>query len=169
MAELTAVRVRELLHYNSETGIFTWKVGGGGWRRIGAQAGNLNNRGYLRIKIDGRDYAAHRLAWLYAHGEWPKGHLDHVNRVKADNRMSNLRLATRSQNRMNAVGKSSTGFKGVYWNKSAGKFLVKLQVNGKQIYRGLFTTAEKAHKAYCAVAKHYHGEFACFAHRGDSA
>ena len=164
---LSVERLRELLDYSPETGIFTWKIGGHGWRRVGVLAGSQSIKGYQTIGIDGREYAAHRLAWLYVHGEWPEGALDHINRDKADNRIANLRPATYSQNRANRLGKSASGFKGVYWHKKVGKFQAQIRIEDKRCSLGYFTTAEEAHEAYKTAAIHHFGEFACFEHQGE--
>lgn len=87
--ELTAGRLRELLHYNPETGTFTWiaRSAHGSHIRIGAIAGSSpNSNGYLQIRADGRTYKAHRLAWLYVNGEWPRADIDHKNGVRACDR-----------------------------------------------------------------------------------
>src|SRR5690606_34614864 len=98
---LTQQRLKELLYYDPETGIFTRLVGRSGPRaRAGDVAGSDNGKGYIRIYVDGRPYKAHRLAWFYMHGEWPE-EIDHRNGERADNRLSNLRPVTRQQNNLN--------------------------------------------------------------------
>lgn len=99
---LTAERLRELLTYDPETGEFRWRYTRG-CRARGQIAGTVTCLGYLTIAIDGRKYKAHRLAWLHVHGEWPYPEIDHINRIKLDNRLVNLRRATRAENNANRV------------------------------------------------------------------
>lgn len=124
---ITATRLRELLHYDPETGLFTWKVARQG-TRAGAFAGALNH-GYLRITIDWRHYPAHRLAWLYMTGEWPADLIDHINLVSDDNRFVNLRQATRAQNMHNSARPrtNTSGVKGV--SRYAGRWKAQIKVN----------------------------------------
>lgn len=112
-AILTQSKLHELFFYNADTGIFTNKSN----RFIGKQAGTLQKRGYSTIGIDGKRYYAHRLAWLYKNGELPSNEIDHINGVKSDNRIDNLRLATRSQNASNRPIQSNntSGHIGITW------------------------------------------------------
>ena len=133
-------------------------------RIAGTIAGWISKKGYRRIRIDGITYGAHQLAWLYVYGEWPESDVDHVNNdgPKHDNRICNLRLATRSQNAAN-TGKKSTnksGYKGVSWHKATCKWRAQIMINGKKTHLGLFDSAEDAHKAYVEKIKEIHGEFA---------
>ena len=84
---LTAERLREVLDYDPDTGVFTRKVRTASSVKVGDVAGSLNGKGYIRIRVDGRLYFAHRLAWLYVHGEWPVDQVDHINGIKNDNRI----------------------------------------------------------------------------------
>jgi hypothetical protein len=153
-----------LLDYDPETGVFTWKPRGrrNSWdaRYTGARAGTLEN-GRIVIRIGNRCYKAHRLAWLYVHGAWPDGHLDHANRSPADNRLANLRLATRSQNAANTRKRSdnTSGFKGVCWNKKTRKWVAQVRVKGEARYLGLFDSPEEAYAAYQQAAMAAFGEF----------
>ena len=135
---LTADRVLELLDYDPETGHFRWRVTKGSKRMAGEVAGCLYGKGYWSIGIDRRLYYAHRLAWLYVHGEWPKRVIDHINRDKLDNRIVNLRDVTISENGLNQ--KSVRGF---YFDKSRGKYMAYIQVNGKARTKR-FDTADEA-------------------------
>lgn len=99
---MTPERVRELLVYDYQTGMFTWRVTRGEFI-AGAVAGSLKREGYWRIGLDGKQYAAHRLAWAYVYGVWPKHGLDHRDRDKTNNRIDNLREATNAQNAQNAA------------------------------------------------------------------
>lgn len=160
-------KLRSCLSYDPATGVFTWQkeawlMSGFQVVKIGDVAGSLNGKGYWRVNIEGRTYQAHRLAWYYVYGEWPKGIIDHVNGIKTDNRIGNLRTATASQNTCNSKlsCKNTSGRKGVTWNKSSKKWQAHIKVNRKTIYIGVFDTVEKAHAAYCTAAIEHHGAFA---------
>ena len=156
---LTAERLRELLSYEPETGEFRWRVGRGGTAVAGGRAGCKQTIGYRRIGVAGRMYWEHRLAWLYVNGTWPSDQIDHVNGVKGDNRIANLREATRSENQGNlrqARSDSKTGLLGVHWNKPNKKFMAQIMFSGKQKYLGLFSTAEQAHQAYLVAKRELH-------------
>lgn len=159
---LTAVRLRELLHYDPVTGIFTWKVRVSQRMRAGSKAGTLSTKGYIVIGIAGKFYRAHRLAWLYMTGEWPEHEVDHRIGVRDDNRWSELREATQAQNMQNrpALNSSSTGVKGVVWRDRQKKYQARLTVSGKRISLGYFHALEDASAAYAAAAREHHGEFA---------
>jgi hypothetical protein len=149
---LTAERLRELLDYDPETGIFTSRP-----RPLGRL-----NKGYRHIQIEGRDYSAHRLAWFYVYGEWPPGQLDHKDTHRDHNWIDNLRPATTSQNLANRrrYRNNASGLKGVSWHKSRKKWRAVIAKNGKYIHLGLFDTAETAHAAYLKKARELFGEYA---------
>lgn len=155
---LTTARLKESLSYDPETGSFTWLIQKARRTKIGSVAGTIWD-GYIRIEIDNRSYRAHRLAWLYMTGVWPDEEIDHKNTNRSDNRWSNLRAATHSQNQGNARRRrdNSTGFKSV--QKIRGKFRAVIS-RGPRIHLGYFDTAEKAHAAYCAAAVKLYGQFA---------
>lgn len=163
--KLTAKRARTLLHYDPETGIFTWRVRRGGTANVGAVAGYTNDKGYRIIAI-GSLYRASRLAWLYMTGRWPEHEVDHVNGLKSDNRWCNLRNATHAQNSHNRkIHKNNTSrLKGVCASKIGPRVKTpwgaKITVNGRNIYLGRFKTPEEAHAAYVEAAQRLHGEFA---------
>jgi hypothetical protein len=171
---LTAERLRELLHYDPETGAFTWRpreVRSGAERtdkswnsaHAGKEAGCVSKAlGYRIIRIDQRDYYAHRLAFLYMKGRWPKGRLDHEDTDRSNNKWKNLRKATHSQNLANRgrCRTNTTGFKGVRFHKQRRRYTAQIVVNYKQHYLGLFDTPEEAHAAYCTAAEKHFGEFA---------
>lgn len=159
---LTANRLRELLDYEPETGVLTWRVLRSNIHK-GSIAGFAHRAiGYRVIRIDGQKYLAHRLAWLHVTGRWPEGDIDHSNRDGFDNRFANLREASRSQNAGNQKRRvtNRSGFKGVARIAGREKWQGKICVRGKQIYLGLFDTPEAAHAAYCAAAEKHFGEFA---------
>jgi hypothetical protein len=161
MSQLTAERVRSLLDYDPDTGMFTWKVYKGGAAKAGSPAGSIRKEGYRAIRIDGNNYYEHRLAWLYMTGEWPAHELDHRDRVGMNNRFNNLRSASTSQNQANRSLKSTntSGYKGVHWQKSASKWKATLGVGGRLKHLGLFENAEDAHMAYAQAAAEAFGEF----------
>lgn len=158
---ITAGRVRELLHYDQETGVFRWLVTRSRLAKAGSAAGTINKDGYRRIRIDGRDYMAQRLAWLYMTGSWPANKIDHKNGVPGDDRWKNLREASNAQNSQNArrPRDNTSGFKGVCWNKASGKWMAAIRVNGHKIYLGLFTDINEAAAAYAVASKKHHGVF----------
>lgn len=156
---LTLDRLKSFLNYNPDTGAWTWLVARGTALK-GSAAGRENGGGYIIICIDGHNYRAHRLAWLYMTGEWPSKFIDHKNRARADNHWSNLRQATRSENNRNRACLSKTKFKGVEIAAS-GKFRARIrQLDGKTKNIGTFDKPEDAAAAYFAVAKSICGEFA---------
>lgn len=157
MTELTATRLRELFHYGPFTGAFT-RLQSRGSAAAGPVRGIVHPQGYLRFNVDGKIYFAHRLAWLYVHGVWPAGHVDHINGDPADNRIINLREVTRSMNQQNqrrARADSSTGFLGVR-NYRGGRFKADIWTDGKTKHLGVFDTAEEAHQAYLQAKRELH-------------
>ena len=161
---LTVERLRELLHYDPETGVFRWRITRCGRAMCGNTVGTNNGRGYLRVAIDGRSYLLHKLAWLYVYGQWPAGRTDHDDRNTTNNRINNLRPATDSQNQANARRRSDnkSGYKGVHWYVRSRKWCSAIKVNGKRVHLGYFRSPQEAHAAYCAAATKNYGEFACF-------
>ena len=155
--ELTAGKLRELLHYEPETGIFTWKVGSANQVKAGNIAGSPTGLGYLRIVLQRRGYQAHRLAWLYVYGNWPEGQLDHINRNRSDNRISNLREVSNKQNQQNRSKPSnnSSGHPGVFWHKQHARWQAYITHNQKKAHLGCFTDIEEAVAARKAAEKLY--------------
>ena len=154
---LTAEYLRSVLHYDQETGIFTWKVSTSNSVKVGDVAGSPNGHGYQLIQLQSRKHKAHRLAWLYIHGSWPKDQLDHVNRIRTDNRIANLREVTHKQNGQNRSKRSdnTSGHTGIYWLKQSSKWRAQIKHNQKQIHLGLFATIEEALSARKAAEKLY--------------
>lgn len=164
MDHLTKNILHDLLSYNQETGIFTWRTGANlGTRsdRCGKQAGTVQSDGYVAIKIGGKRYYAHRLAWFFVHGEWPSSQIDHRDRDRSNNAIENLRPATPSQNSANgSVRRHSIGqLKGV--TPQHGRWKAQIVKDRKKTYLGMFDTAEAAHAAYMSAAQFMHGDFAC--------
>lgn len=157
--DLTQSRVKELLEYDERTGVFYWKSD----RRqmkAGTVAGNKNAKGYVRIVIDKKSYAAHRLVYMLTYGRWPASELDHINCVKTDNRLDNLREATRSQNLFNQPARkgSRTKVRGVY--VCGNKYRVRITTNGRCVNVGCFENKELAELVYSEYARRIAGEFA---------
>ncbi len=160
MRELTLLRLKELLHYDPLTGLFIWRVYRSHRAITGSVAGRVNGAtGYIEIQVDGRRYLAHRLAWFYVNGKHALNQIDHKNEVKTDNRIANLRLATRGQNKRNVgITKANrSGVKGVY--KRGNKWLAQSQMDGKKYRLGNFDTLEEAAAAYDSFCKKAYGDF----------
>lgn len=159
---ITADQLRSVLSYNENTGVFVWLVRPTRCREDG-RAGNLNTDGYVRIKVLGKQYQAHRLAWLYMVGEWPPHEIDHINQCKSDNRFENLRLATRAQNAANIRQRhtnSQRPMKGVRWDKVRKRWRVTIVVNGETIELGCFREIEDAICARKKAEAKFQGAFA---------
>jgi hypothetical protein len=155
---LSAERLREVVKYAPETGLFHWRISQGG-AGAGVQAGTSREDGYRIIRIDGMRYFAHRLAWLYVHGEHPTAEIDHKNGNPSDNRIANLRPCSRAENARNVpMRRNRSGFKGVF--RCRGKWKAQITVNGKKLHIGVFSTPQKAAEAYDEAARLHHGEFA---------
>jgi hypothetical protein len=152
-------RLKQVIDYDPETGIFRW-VEVGKMRRPGDAAGSVSSHGYWLVGIDGTNHYGHRLAYLFMTGEEPATRIDHINLDTLNNRWSNLRLATAAQNAANSKRRkdNSTGFRGVYRLK--GRFAAKIIVGGKQIHLGTFSDPAEAGAAYHVAAQRYFGEFA---------
>lgn len=172
--------LRQLLRYEPETGKLFWRERGVEWfvdkpgrsrqhsctlwnnRYAGSEAKSDNGKGYLRIGLMGGRYKVHRVVWAMTYGEWPKDEIDHINGIKTDNRISNIRHSDRSGNVRNVGLRSdnTSGYKGVCWCKASQKWRVTIQSGRNREYAGDFDTPEAAHAAYCAAAERLHGEFA---------
>lgn len=157
--ELSRELVASILRYDPETGELHWIVGGKGRIRSRPAGTARKQDGAIYIKINGRQYAAHRLAWLLHYGEWPSNHIDHKNLNAGDNRIENLREATNSQNGANKKARCKSGLKGAY-KAGRGGWYSSITVGGKLVYLGMFDTPEEAHTAYVSAAKREFGEFA---------
>jgi len=158
---LTQEQLKQLLHYDPETGVFTWRVDRTGTAKAGMEAGSVHVRGNVRISVNKRYYRANRLAWLYMTGEWPTVEVDHKDTDQTNNRWANLRLATRGQNACNrkAQKNNTSGFKGVSLYKPTGRWLAQIRIKGQHRHLGYHATPEEAHAAYCKASKELHGEF----------
>jgi len=159
---LTAERLRQCLRYDPETGVFTRLINRPN-APIGSVAGCLDlSTGYLRISVDGGQYWAQRLAWLYMTGEWPRYHIDHRDMIGSNNRWNNLREATKSQNMCNTRARknSKSGAKGIIWDATRQKWRAEIAIGRKRYYVGRFDDFEEAKSAYEDANKKLHGDFA---------
>lgn len=152
--------VKNVLDYDSETGIFTWKINRGGVAKAGTIAGSTRKDGYYQICINGTSYKTNRLAWLYMTGNDPlELDIDHIDCDRANNKFSNLRVASGSQNCANRNKRSDnkSGYKGVY--KMGNKWASSITCNKIRKFLGMFDTPLNAYNAYIEASKKYHGEF----------
>jgi phage-related protein len=160
--------LNKFLCYRPETGAFYWKNPESRRVKAGAQAGThrcsaRSQSSYIVIRIQGKNYFAHRLAWYFATGCDPASYqIDHINGDGLDNRIANLRLASSSENQRN-IGlraNNTSGFKGVHLHRESGRWRAVIYINKRQVHLGAFPTPELAHMAYCKAAAELHGEFA---------
>jgi len=155
--DLAVEELKDVLHYDPETGQFTWIKRTAKCVHVGQPAGNINKLGYSTIGIKKKIYKTHRLAWLYMTGEWPKGLIDHVNGIKSDNRFANLRVVDESGNSQNIRKpnkRNKSGFMGVI--KYHKQWRASITVNGKTYWLGDFPTPEQAHEAYLEAKRKNH-------------
>lgn len=181
-AQHDPILLRKLLRYEPDTGKLYWRVRQAAdicargsrsaqtvcnalnARRAGKEAlTSISNWGYLTGAIDKRSYQAHRVIWALHYGRWPDGEIDHINRIKTDNRICNLRVASRSQNGANCHLKStnSTGFIGVFLPKASGRWIAYARSNGRQVSLGGYGCPTAAALAYDKFVRADRGEFAC--------
>ena len=169
--------LRELFSYNPDTGQLVYlprspkhfvKFGrmtpekiSNRWNTSWANkpATSVDGNGYIQVWVSGRVLAGHRVAWALHHGEWPILEIDHINMKRTDNRIQNLRLATRSQNMYNSRGTGKKHPKGV-WKQRHGGFYARISCRGKRIFLGSYETADEAHAAYSKAAQELHKEYA---------
>lgn len=154
---ITYEQLKSALDYDQETGVFKWKIRGGRSVVPGAIAGGDNGKGHISIGYKGKRYMAHRLAWLYTYGEWPKHQIDHINVNPADNRIANLRDVSHSVNKQNmrrARADSSIGLAGVSMNHK--RYAAHIRLNSKRHYIGTYDTPEEAHSAYVSTKRDLH-------------
>ena len=154
---ITKHQLQELLSYDPDTGVFT-QIKARQKVRVGDVAGGVKNHGYVVIKINGKFYQAHRLAWLYVYGEFPIDALDHINRIRNDNRICNLRLATNADNVQNkSVFRNNTsGSTGVTWDKRSKKWKAYISVRREKTILGYFTNICDAVAARKAADPKFH-------------
>lgn len=152
---LTQSLLKNVLRYEPDTGHFYWIAPCSRFSMVkpGQRAGSLHSRGYIVLKVYGRSYRAHRLAWFYVHGEWPHPEIDHINRNKIDNRIANLRVTDHLGNMQNKglYRSNSSGYTGVSWHKQRGKWVAQIQVAKRNHHIGFFDDPSTAHAAYLRV------------------
>jgi hypothetical protein len=171
MMTLTVEYLRECFDMDEATGVLTWRsrarshfkntARADSWNAIyaGKKAGGVDKDGYVQCKVYYQTISAQRICWALAYGEFPTMILDHIDRNRANNAISNLRECTKAENSRNVRKKANAvGLKGV--RRSRRKFQAQIGVNNKKIYLGSFSTAAEAHAAYCVAAVKHHGEFA---------
>lgn len=167
LSQLTQEEVRGIFRYNRRDGLLIRKFTVGA-ARAGTSSQCKDRDGYLVVGINGRLYRAHRVIWLYVYGDWPLNDCDHINRVKDDNRIKNLRDVTRSQNKQNMLACKSNkcGIKGVYWSERYERWMAEIGHQGKQIRIGQYKTIKEAADAYAATAANLHEFNPCAKHQG---
>ena len=159
---ITQSELKEVLEYNPDTGLFTWKKTVNSRAVIGSVAGYKINEGYTQLCIYRKKYRIHRLAFLYMTGEWPNELVDHINQIKDDNRWSNLRQATVSQNNINSKKQKNnkSGYRGVYWDSKNQIWRVQIKYKSKHKYLGRYTDIKEAAEVYKKAALELYGEYA---------
>lgn len=154
--------LRMLLSYNPTTGLLVWQAARRGIKCGDLAGGGINSNGYLRVCVGGRLYYAHRVAWALANGQWPSGVIDHINGVKTDNRLINLRDVSRGHNQHNqrrpqqTKGRTSA-FLGVSRIATSGKWRAAIKVCGRTQFIGNFDVESEAHAAYLNAKRQLHG------------
>ena len=155
---MTQNELKEILHYEPNTGMFTWLISKGNIK-AGDVAGSHGKHNHLYIKINGKNCYLHRLAWLYVYGKFPINMIDHINGIAEDNRIDNLRDVTNTINQHNqktAHVNSKSGLIGACWNKQNKAWKAQITHQGKVIYLGLYKTAQLAHEAYLTAKRKLH-------------
>ena len=160
-------RLNELFVYHADTGEIIRRVNAGKRWKAGEKAGSKNGQGYIEVKFDGKTIGAHRIAWVLYYGEQPPEYIDHINRIPSDNRIQNLRAATKSQNGANrkALSNNANGIKGCYFVPSksvngTGRWRAQCRVGKKLFCLGRHLTVEQAQAAYNTFAATAFGAFA---------
>lgn len=154
--QLTHERLLALVTYDPQTGIFRWRKDMKGGCRAGEQVGYVDDLGYWRTSLDGARHRLHRVAWFYMHGAWPDHDIDHINGIRSDNRIANLRdvpRRTNLENLRNTKG-GAAGLLGV--TPRDKKFIAQIRAHGKGHYLGRYATAEEAHAAYVEAKRRLH-------------
>ena len=166
---LTHQELATLFDYEPATGRLVWRKRAGDdritkmWntRFAGTEANHQITSGHHQAHVNKKSYLVHRIAWAIYYGEWPKGNIDHIDRNPANNAISNLRIASRSQNGTNSRvrANNTSGYKGVSWYTNQKKWIARITVDGKRWSIGYFDSAEDAGGAYAIAAQRFHGEF----------
>ena len=155
-AQINQEQLKKLLDYDPETGVFRWKDTLGSRAKAGDVAGTLNGNGYIYIKIRQKPYRAHRLVWLYTHGKFPENHMDHINGLRDDNRIINLRAVTRTENARNQFipTNNTSGHIGVSWYTEKNRWRVRVQGIGYGSFECKSDAIAKAKKVYKELGYH---------------
>lgn len=154
-------RLKHLLSYDPETGIFVNLTDRAGNCKAGSIAGTVKRHGYIAITLDGKSYYAHRLAWLFMNGEFPEFYIDHKDGDGTNNRIANIRIATPSENQCNGkpCTRNTSGVRGVTWSKAASKWMAQIAKSGKNYYLGLFDDIKEAESAVTKAREDLHGDY----------
>lgn len=163
--DLSHEQLKELMSYDNETGNLVWRKNRSRLAKATQNAGHQKPDGYIQIHVLGHIYQAHVLVWFYFYGYWPHKMIDHINGVRNDNRIENLREASNAQNQQNrksTSAKNKSGVTGVSWKSELGKWVSQIQANGKKLHLGYFSDlsdainarleAEKLHFTHCPQA-----------------
>jgi hypothetical protein len=156
---MTAAQARQVFDYDQETGVIRWLRSPRITIAAGTIAGTINQNGYRRIGYRWRIYLAHRVAWLLVKGEWPSGHIDHINGIRDDNRFCNLRGASSSQNQQNMKTDFGTASGCAGIKKRGNSYQVRFNVYGKHHYFGTFRTRERALEVRNEAVQRLRGEY----------
>ncbi|MFM0554788.1 HNH endonuclease [Paraburkholderia sediminicola] len=158
---LTQEMLQSILHYNPETGVFTY-LNDSKHKEAGQEAGYIKSQGYREIHVAGKNYYAHRLAFLFMTGSFPKECVDHINNNRLDNRWCNLRNATRAENMRNRpkLKSNTSGVTGVCWQRAMKKWCAYINLNRKRHELGHFDSLDEAASVVKAARERLHGEFA---------
>ena len=154
---ITQIELKDTLNNDHNTGEFSWLVSRAKWIKIGDRAGCIHkSTGYRVIRINGKNYYEHRLAWLYHYGYLPTKQIDHINRDRTDNRIANLREVSPGENKQNRVKQSNntSGFKGV--TKKGNRWMAQIWIDGEKIYLGTFDSPQEGDIAYQKAALQHH-------------
>ncbi len=159
---ITQKELKKFLSYDPLTGEFTWLIHNRISKHIGTIAGKPDNYGYIIISINNNRYKAHRLAWLYMTGKWPKDMIDHIDCNPSNNTFSNLREASNAENQSNSKlsKRNSSGIKGVRWDKKRNKWSVSIAANKIRYYIGSFDSIQEAIEAVKIARQNKHKQFA---------
>jgi hypothetical protein len=156
MSNIDCNQLKEILEYQPDTGLFFWKRSGKGIKK-NRKAGHLSKDGYVDIRIKNCLHPAHRVAWVMMTGNWPDNFVDHINRIRSDNRFVNLREATKAENAQNTdlPSNNTSGYKGVVWHKPNKNWCAQIFINKKHIHLGSFENLQDAINARIEAEKEF--------------
>lgn len=152
------MNLSEYFSYAPDTGVFTWATSPHARYAVGSVAGCTHSSGYRILTVKRKNFKAHRVAWLFSYGVWPAKQLDHINGIRDDNRIVNLREATSAQNHQNRKphADNTSGFTGVYFDKGIARWCARIRAKPERIFLGTFDSAEDASTAYIAAKAKLH-------------